>query len=59
MLQRLQAINFNKLIYGDQHIFGYPAAGTMQTVAAITMDDLKTLLQQLFLTFCCIISCSW
>ncbi|MES2773704.1 MAG: pitrilysin family protein [Bacteroidota bacterium] len=37
----IAGINFNKLIYGDQHIFGYPSTGTLQTVAAITMDDLK------------------
>ncbi len=37
----IASINFNKLIYGDQHIFGYPAGGTLQTVAGITLDDLK------------------
>ena len=38
----IASINFNKLIYGDQHIFGYPAAGTLQTVSGITLDDLKS-----------------
>ncbi len=37
----IASLNFNKLIYGDQHIFGYPAAGTLQTAAAITLEDLK------------------
>jgi len=37
----IASINFYKLIYGDQHIFGYPASGTLQTVAGITLDDLK------------------
>lgn len=32
---------FYRLIYGDKHIFGYPTSGTEESVAAITMDDLK------------------
>lgn len=44
--QQLAAINFNKLIYGDKHIFGYPADGTKETVAAITLDDLKNYYNQ-------------
>jgi zinc protease len=39
---QLAAMNFNKLIYGTQHIMGYPVDGTKETVAAITLDDLKT-----------------
>jgi zinc protease len=39
--QAIAALNFSKLIYGDQHPFGYPAAGTLQTVAGITLEDLK------------------
>lgn len=35
------SINFYKLIYGDQHILGYPATGTLQTVNTITLEDLK------------------
>jgi zinc protease len=35
------ALNFSKLLYGDQHILGYPAAGTKESVARITLDDLK------------------
>ncbi|RYF90765.1 MAG: insulinase family protein [Chitinophagaceae bacterium] len=38
----LASINFNKLIYGDQHILGYPASGTLQSVANISLEDLKT-----------------
>ncbi|RYZ24741.1 MAG: insulinase family protein, partial [Chitinophagaceae bacterium] len=44
--QQLAAINFNKLIYGDKHIFGYPSDGTKETVAAITLDDLKNYYNQ-------------
>jgi zinc protease len=32
---------FNKLIYGDKHIFSIPTLGTMESVDAITIDDLK------------------
>ncbi|MEM7297907.1 MAG: pitrilysin family protein, partial [Bacteroidota bacterium] len=32
---------FNKLIYGDDHIFGYPTSGTLATAEKITLDDLK------------------
>jgi zinc protease len=39
--QAIAALNFSKLIYGDQHPFGYPAAGTLQTVAGITLVDMK------------------
>jgi zinc protease len=39
---QVAAINFNKILYGDKHILGYPANGTTETVAAITLDDLKT-----------------
>ena len=38
---QIAAMNFNRLLYGDKHILGYPAEGTKETVAAITMDDLK------------------
>jgi zinc protease len=37
----IAAINFNKLLYGEEHILGYPAAGTLSTVANISLDDLK------------------
>ncbi len=33
---------FNKLVYGDKHIFSITTLGTMESVDAITIDDLKT-----------------
>ncbi len=32
---------YNKLLYGEKHIFAYPTSGTVASVEAITMDDLK------------------
>lgn len=32
---------YNKLLYGEDHVLGHPAYGSMESVAAITMDDLK------------------
>lgn len=32
---------FNKLVYGEGHIFSYSVFGTPESVAAITLDDLK------------------
>ena len=32
---------FNKLLYGEDHIFGVPSVGTEESVATITLDDLK------------------
>ena len=32
---------YNKLLYGENHIFSLPTSGTEASVAAITMDDLK------------------
>jgi len=32
---------YNKLLYGEDHIFSLPAIGTEESVAAITIDDLK------------------
>lgn len=39
---------FKKLLYGDDHIFSYPTAGTVESVKAITMDDLKLYYDQNF-----------
>jgi zinc protease len=39
--QQLAGLNFQKLIYGDKHILGYPAEGTKETIADISLDDLK------------------
>ncbi len=32
---------YNKLLYGPDHIMSYPGAGTEESVAALTIDDLK------------------
>ncbi len=32
---------YNKVLYGDDHIFSYPTSGTEESVASITMQDLK------------------
>jgi zinc protease len=31
----------NRLLYGDEHIFGIPAGGTVETAGRITLEDLK------------------
>lgn len=38
----LASLNFTRLLYGPNHILGYPLAGTLETTANITLDDLKT-----------------
>lgn len=32
---------YNKLLYGEDHIFSYPVSGTVESVGAISIDDLK------------------
>ncbi|MFO7979872.1 MAG: pitrilysin family protein [Candidatus Aminicenantes bacterium] len=32
---------FNRLVYGEDHIFGKPVNGTTESVKSITLDDLK------------------
>ncbi len=32
---------FNKLLYGEDHIFSYPISGTEEAVEVLTIDDLK------------------
>ncbi len=32
---------YNKLLYGENHIFAYPTSGTVASVEAITIEDLK------------------
>lgn len=32
---------YNKILYGNDHIFSYPTVGTAESVEAITMEDLK------------------
>ncbi|MDH5706038.1 MAG: insulinase family protein [Candidatus Aminicenantes bacterium] len=39
---------FNKLVYGDKHIFSNPTLGTMESVEAITIDDLKVFYENSF-----------
>ncbi len=34
-------INFNRLVYGDTHIFSKPISGTLETAALINLEDLK------------------
>ena len=43
----IAALNFNKLIYGDNHIAGIPTSGTMETADNVTLDDVKTFYEQL------------
>tara|TARA_R110002033_G_scaffold166858_2_gene205731 strand:+ start:20132 stop:22996 length:2865 start_codon:yes stop_codon:yes gene_type:complete len=33
---------YSKLLYGENHIFSYPTSGTVASVEAITIDDLKS-----------------
>jgi zinc protease len=33
---------YNKLLYGENHIYSYPTLGTVASVEAITIDDLKS-----------------
>ncbi|RYY41152.1 MAG: insulinase family protein [Chitinophagaceae bacterium] len=42
----IAALNFNKLLYGPNHILGQPAAGTAETVANINLEDLRNYYQQ-------------
>ncbi|WP_405205921.1 M16 family metallopeptidase [Aquimarina sp. LLG6339-5] len=32
---------YNKVLYGDKHMFSYPTSGTVASVESITIDDLK------------------
>ena len=32
---------YNKILYGEEHIFSYPTSGNVASVEAITIDDLK------------------
>jgi len=38
----------NKLLYGEKHIFAYPISGTVESIEAITMDDLKAFYEKNF-----------
>jgi zinc protease len=37
----IASLVFNRLLYGDEHIFGMPASGTVETAGRITLEDLK------------------
>ncbi|MCF1192833.1 insulinase family protein [Mangrovimonas sp. AS39] len=37
----IASINYAKLLYGDDHIFGIPGSGTLETTAGISLEDLK------------------
>ena len=39
---------YNKLLYGEDHIFSYPNSGTEESVNAITMDDMKAFYEKNF-----------
>ena len=39
---------FNKLVYGDKHIFSIPTLGTVESVDAITIADLKAYYEKNF-----------
>jgi len=39
---------FNKLVYGDKHIFSISTLGTVESVEAITIDDLKAYYEENF-----------
>ena len=39
---------YNKLLYGENHIFSYPTSGTEASVNAITIDDLKAFYESNF-----------
>ncbi|MDZ7821292.1 MAG: pitrilysin family protein [Candidatus Marinimicrobia bacterium] len=42
------SITFNKLLYGDDHIFSIPNVGTVESVENITIDDLKAYYKKYF-----------
>jgi len=33
---------YDRLVYGDNHVFAYPRTGTPESVSAVTLEDLKT-----------------
>lgn len=37
----IASLSFDKLIYGEDHIFSLPTNGTEESVSSITLDDLK------------------
>ena len=39
---------YNKVLYGENHPFAYPTSGTVESVEAITIDDLKNFYEKNF-----------
>ncbi|GEQ86354.1 peptidase M16 [Patiriisocius marinistellae] len=37
----IAAINFNKLLYGENHSYGIPTNGTLETIDGISLGDIK------------------
>lgn len=38
----IASLTYNKLLYGNEHPFGIPTSGTLETIKDITLEDLKT-----------------
>ncbi len=38
---QIASVAFTRLMYGDEHIFGYPSSGTITSTENIDLDDLK------------------
>ena len=38
----IASLVFNRLIFGDNHMFGVPGSGTLESIKNITIEDLKT-----------------
>ncbi len=43
----IAAINFNKLLYGENHSYGIPTNGTLETIDNITLEDVKQFYKKL------------
>ena len=37
----ISSMNFNKLVYGDDHIYAIPVDGTLETTKSFTLEDVK------------------
>jgi len=44
----LASVAFNKILYGKDNIFSIPRTGTAESLAAITLDDLKAFYEKAF-----------
>ncbi|MCW5519472.1 insulinase family protein [Aureitalea sp. L0-47] len=43
----IAGLNFNKLMYGDDHIASLPTKGTLETADNVTLDDVKSFYEML------------